>query len=461
MVFPSTHPPPFARTRRSGRARRSPSSTGEGEPKKKGGEAPATGDGQLTYEHAVERGFYRRDPGGLEGKFDNVRRYWEDQITRYMLRSFLGDFVQEKQRSLKRMRVLDLGCGAGEGYEILTSIRERSDSLADMEVQVLPRELIGSYVGVDISPAMVKEGRRIYEADPEVCFLEGDLSQGLGDLAREPPFDIYYSSYGSLSHLREEELETLLRDVLAHFGDSFILVADLVGRYSYEWPCYWEGPETDESQMRQYSMSYLYPTGTLDHVEVERFPLRYWGSREFDTLVRRLVDEEGGARVVKRELRDRSVLVGRHMNTGEFNRHAQPIRRAVNELHEFNRRTELETLVFDYTPLGGFPRINEFFEDFQMAWNAVVYAAGDALENWDRPERLEEAPDEFYPEVVRDAIRTIRDVIRHVRWFRMGDPRANVIEPQLGYILRNLEMDLQRGLGAAHSLLAVYWIRRD
>ena len=70
-------------------------------------------------------------------------------------------------------------------------------------------------------------------------------------------------------------------------------------------------------------------------------------------------------------------------------------------------------------------------------------------------------PPEELPEPVRESIRIIRNVVRNVQWFRMGDPRANVIEPQLGYILRNLEMDLQAGLGAAHGLLAIYELRKD
>ncbi|MDI6885949.1 MAG: hypothetical protein QMD22_06320 [archaeon] len=40
-------------------------------------------------------------------------------------------------------------------------------------------------------------------------------------------------------------------------------------------------------------------------------------------------------------------------------------------------------------------------------------------------------------------------------WMNNSNHRENVIEPQLGYALRNLEMRMQRGLGAAHGLLAV------
>lgn len=132
----------------------------------------------------------------------------------------------------------------------------------------------------------------------------------------------------------------------------------------------------------------------------------------------------------------------------------------MNSLHEFDRRTDLESLLFDYAPKPGFPEVNRFFEFFQMAWNTVTHAAIDALERWDDVAWLREPPPDTYPPAVQDSIRTIRNVIRNIKWFRMGDPRANVVEPQLGYILRNLEMDLQRGWGTSHGLLAVYEIHK-
>jgi hypothetical protein len=42
----------------------------------------------------------------------------------------------------------------------------------------------------------------------------------------------------------------------------------------------------------------------------------------------------------------------------------------------------------------------------------------------------------------------------------MGDPRANIVEPQLGYILRDIEIEEGRGFGAGHGLLAMYEFER-
>jgi hypothetical protein len=39
---------------------------------------------------------------------------------------------------------------------------------------------------------------------------------------------------------------------------------------------------------------------------------------------------------------------------------------------------------------------------------------------------------------------------------KIGNPRASLVEPQLGYCLRELEMGLQQGLGCGHGLVAVF-----
>ncbi|MBN1422305.1 MAG: class I SAM-dependent methyltransferase [Planctomycetes bacterium] len=415
--------------------------------------------GVETYRAAVADGHYHRDTGGLLGKHDNVRRYWEDQITRYALHGSIGPLVTHKRRSLSRIRVLDLGCGAGQGYEILTSLRKQGGSLAAREVDVLPSDMLGRYKGVDVNRAMVSQGNTTYTRTPKVGFEVADLRQGLGAVRRDPPYDVYFSLYGSLSHLEDDELRRLIEDITDHFDESCIFVADLIGRYSYEWPIHWPDAPDGEGEMRTYSMSYIYPPEVRNQVEVERFPLRLWCADELDRFVSEIVASKR-IRVAQRKILDRSIFVGRHMDTGEFNEHATPVREAVNRLHEPNVRTELESLIVDYVPQGGFERLNAFFERFQVAWNAVVHAAIDALDHWADPEWLNAPPAEDFPDSVQDAIRTIRNVVRNIKWFRMGDPRANVVEPQLGYILRNLEMDLQPGLGVGHGLVAIYEFTR-
>lgn len=416
--------------------------------------------GSQNYAAAVAAGAYERETGGLFGKYDNVRRFWEDQINRYTLGSFLAPLVAAKSRGLSRMRVLDLGCGAGEGYEILANVNRKTASLADKEADMLPPHMIGCYRGVDLSSAMIEKARQNYAGNPKLSFETADLNEGLPVSKEDPSYDIYFSSFGALSHLEDEALARLIGDICGHMGGRAVFVADMVGRYSYEWQCYWGEGTGGEGCMRPYSMSYIYPPEARSHEQVEVFPLRFWGGAELLGFVTETCARHG-VRIKRHGLHDRSILVGRHMNTAEFNPLAQPIREAVCSLHEFNVRTDLSRLLFDYVPLAGYPELNEFFEQFQMAWNAVVYGCMEALENWQNPEKLKEDPPKEYPQVVREAISTTRAVVRNLNWFRMGDPLANIVEPQLGYVLRNLESDLQKGLGAAHGLLAAFELVRE
>ena len=78
-----------------------------------------------TYTQAVKEGKYDLYVGNLFGKYDNVRTYWEDQLTRIALRPFLGELVEQRRQENRGLRIVDLGCGAGQGYEILTKIDYR------------------------------------------------------------------------------------------------------------------------------------------------------------------------------------------------------------------------------------------------------------------------------------------------------------------------------------------------
>ncbi|MFQ5753577.1 MAG: class I SAM-dependent methyltransferase, partial [bacterium] len=58
------------------------------------------------------------------------------------------------------------------------------------------------------------------------------------------------------------------------------------------------------------------------------------------------------------------------------------------------------------------------------------------------------------------ALMTIDRVINDTGWMWYGEPRANIIEPQLGYALRSLEANMQRGIGCGHGLIAILQIRK-
>jgi len=50
----------------------------------------------------------------------------------------------------------------------------------------------------------------------------------------------------------------------------------------------------------------------------------------------------------------------------------------------------------------------------------------------------------------------MKKVARASAGMRIGNPRASLLEPQLGYCLRELEMELQKGIGCGHGLVAIF-----
>lgn len=403
-----------------------------------------------TYEQAVHNGHYARDTGGLTGKHDNVRRYWEDELTGLAVRDPLERLLLDKKRALERLRVLDLGCGSGEGYELLTNIRRRTSGVETTNSLLVTPELVYLYLGVDISEAMVHQGRETYRGNGKVVFKQGDLREGLPAVVGVEPFDLYFSSYGSLSHLNDQELENLLVEIAQHAGEHALAVVDVLGKFSYEWQEEWDAESAEG--MREYSMAYLHPDGEVQADEIEHFPMRYWTRQGLEQLLAR-VSQQSGRSVSLRRSFDRSILVGRHMDTAIYNPKAPALRRAVNMLHESNHRTDLRDLLFDYHPRPGFDEVSRFFERMQMAWNLVVSYCIDRLASDEMDPEHEDL--EAFPEPVAGAVKTIAKVIDNVRWMRMGDPRANIIEPQLAYALRGLEVGLQQGEGYAHGLVGV------
>ncbi|WP_036487689.1 class I SAM-dependent methyltransferase [Myxosarcina sp. GI1] len=413
--------------------------------------------GSRTYSKAVSEGKYDLYLGNLFGKYDNVRTYWEDRLTRIALRPYLRKLVDSCQEQNRGVRIVDLGCGAGQGYQILTLIDRQDLDLGLQHQRVLPEENIETYLGLDISQAMVEKGNEIFEDKSNVSFARADLSEGLGKLkTTQSPFDIYFSSYASLSHLSRKDLVTLLQDICQHGHDNSVVVLDFVGRYSIEWPDYWSA-QTETEKVRDYSMSYLYSEATRKHLDIESFPLRFWTGREVKQLTQE-ISEATGIEIEVLELMDRSVMVGRHTDTREYNSLLKPIRRSINSLHEDYMRTDLQELILDPRMIPKHSEIAPFLRQLVESWNIVVEYCQQRLcqnislvnlQGW-----------HHYSKPLQFALMTIDRVIADVSWMWYGDPRANIIEPQLGYALRTLEYEMQQGLGCGHGLVAILKISK-
>jgi hypothetical protein len=70
------------------------------------------------YETAVQLGFHGLERGGLRGKKDNVRKYWEDTVVD-LWASVMGPLVACELRNLETT----LGEGVGCGHSLIVVAR--------------------------------------------------------------------------------------------------------------------------------------------------------------------------------------------------------------------------------------------------------------------------------------------------------------------------------------------------
>jgi len=399
------------------------------------------------YEAAVRQGFYGLEAGGLFGKKDNVRKYWEDLFIKLSLRNVVSLLLEHKDK----IRIVDLGSGSGEGFELLTHIPMGSEVAALERNFILSADQVAHCVGLDISPAMVDQGRKNYADRPNVTFQQVDLSEGF-PLAAEEPFDLYFSSYSSLSHLTASALAHVTRQIIAHARGTAYLVYDMFGRFSPEWPLYWSRT-CDETL--PYNMAYLLAPAERTPDRIENFPVTYWSAAKLDALVSEAARAAGKHAAVL-AMQDRSILVGRHTDTGLFNQNPNRMRHAVNCLFDWDYRGDTTHLGVDLAYLDAYrpvqPQAWERIHQYHQDWMTVVqtYTALAGSDNALVKRLIEESrPD------LSEELKMLAWIFRNAARFPVVDFWANVMGPQVACVLRNLEFLLPRGLGCGHGLLCV------
>jgi SAM-dependent methyltransferase len=404
------------------------------------------------YEIAVGAGFYGPDDSSLTGKKDNVRKYWEDISIKLCLRDVLEKLLAKR----RKLRVVDLGCGSGEGFELLTHVPARPHGARhERDFLVLPSEL-ETYVGLDLSPGMVAQGRQNHAAYAQVQFAEADLARGF-PLSDRPPFDLYFSSYASLSHLSPADLLKLVSQIGRHVDGEAFIVFDLLGQLSPEWPKYWhEKPPA----VLPYNMAYLLKAEERAPEKVDWFTNCFWTATE----LRRLLAEAGRQaerRIEVHTMVDRAVFVGRHIDTGLFNDNPRPLRYQVNRLLDHGYRGLVELLRVDLAHLEawrdaspeGWARIC----DYARKWNTVVELLEALMQRRnDVVRRLIEAAEP----PLADDLKMLAWVCRNGERFPVADYWASIVGPQVALVLRSLEMSYADAVGCGHALFCVARINK-
>jgi len=401
-----------------------------------------------AYNEALRSGQYAK-ASGLLGKYDNVRRFWEDEEIRLYLRPYLEGMVARKKERAEGLRVLDLGCGSGDGFELLTGITSRRSPVLEHDTAVIPANMLQLYKGIDINRGLLEQAQAVYGGREKIVFAHADINSY--DLTGEPPYDLYLANYGMLSHNNDEQTVALLGHIAQHSKGGALVLIDWLGRFSYEWQTLWT-QDLERSQWMDYAISYIYSGDKRRQAELTYFPLRLMARREVLDIYQQVKAQTGGSITLHR-LADRSSFVGRHMDTAQYNPHCQPLRRLVNSLFEPNVATNLDELLIRYVPKEGFLEINAYHQRLADWWNHLILFTRAGLERRTPPKTPREAPG-----MVGEALSTMKGILKLATTLKIGNPRASLVEPQLGYCLRELEMGLQQGLGCGHGLVAIFEI---
>nr|WP_246221350.1 class I SAM-dependent methyltransferase [Phytoactinopolyspora mesophila] len=289
------------------------------------------------------------------------------------------------------LRVLDLGCGLGDGLALLTQPH------GDLTPVIAGRQL--EYTGLDADPDMVETAATLHDV-PGTTFRAGDMRDDLppGDI------DLYLSCGVPYSHLTPDEMITVLSAMMTRIVDAgrrAVIVVDVLGRYSIEWT-----PNWDTSRWN-YAMTFL--EDTSERLEQ---PMTFYDRPALNSAIAEAAQRAAVPRVDV-SFTDRSILVGRHTATRAFNPSIPPYRTLVNDLARGSSTVAPADLAFDPPTVGAPDEILGFFHVLAARWNKLLEEAVPAT-----------------GEVAGD------------------DPAA------LAADLLQAEMDEQRGLGTGHSLTA-------
>lgn len=296
------------------------------------------------YSHGADhyRSPARRDPVKL-----TVEEVVSHRIYDYAVRS-LGKAPGDT------LRVIDLGCGTGDGLSLLTE--------SHLTAHPVVADLHLDYVGVDLDPNMIDAAREIHFTKTDCQFRVGDMR----DCLPEEPVDLVMSCGVPYSHLTHDEIEEVVTNIFGHIRrhrTRTAVVIDVLGRYSIEWPAMWE-------QTRwPYAMTFFKNSAPPIRDEMTHF-----GHQELSMLITSAASA-AGVRIDDAVFTDRSVAVGRHTSTGEFNSTIPPYRDLVNSLLRGDNTVDIQDLKLPDMHSDSAPHaVNVFFDHYTRRWNDRVAA---------------------------------------------------------------------------------------
>ncbi|RPI18921.1 MAG: methyltransferase domain-containing protein [Ignavibacteriae bacterium] len=399
------------------------------------------------YGAAEAKGYYGLDKTGIFGKKDNVRKFWEDISIKLLIRPYIENLMSVNQK----IRILDMGSGSGEGFDLLTHIPSNSKSIYNEYVLLPPQ--IDEYVGIDINLDAIEQGKNNFKDFKGVSFEYGDLEEGIDKrLLQKNAFDVYISTYGSLSFLNPDDFKQLACQVFSHAKNGSLFIFDVHGKYCPAWPVYWN----EKLSMQPYTMSYLNPSREAPQSDTEYFNICYWTVKDLKFYLERAA-ELANVKINILSFTDRSIFVGRHIDTGMFSTKALPIRFLINRMLDHDYTGGVESLKLDLSHLDQYRDINpeawERITDYQRQWNRVLILL-EALRHQDDT-RVKNFLENTDIELMSEELKFITWLYRNSDRFPVVDFWSNVIGPQIAVILRNIEMSYIEGVGCGHGLVGM------
>jgi len=356
---------------------------------------------------------------------DGVKLKWEEPFSRSVFKQAISSCNKKKGEKLK---VLDVGSGTGDGYVLLSRLFSEDQEVGSSY------EL--DYLGIDISHQMVEAANDLYGNHSNVQFKYADIRTS----SLTQPFDVYLSCGVPYSHLTHEELYEAIKMIAKNARDNSsrcAVVVDVLGRYSIEWTRKWKESRWD------YAMSFFESEG-----DAEASLMSFYSHHHLQEIMQQAA-QDIGCPVEKFEFFDRSIMVGRHTSTGEFNPELPQYRNLVNSLLDPSRQTELSQLIFQ-VELGSAPdHILNFFSQFSGWWNTLVADAAALL-----GESLAVKPVELPPEV-QGFKATAQKELEQISEKQLS---RQEVELMLAQMLCLLEATQQPGYGVGHDLFGVMWL---
>lgn len=364
-------------------------------------------------------------------KKDNVRQYWENELIQFALKPLLKTLVQKRTEQNRKLRILDLGSDLGQGFDLFTQIAVNPADLGLEKKFVLNEDMIALYLGLDLNYNAVEQANEIYQAKKKVRFIKTDYRKGLGLFKEcESPFDVYFSSFGSLSDLDEKMLQTLLCDIAEHAQDGSLVVLDVLGKNAL------------------FKKSNLH---TQEHT--------FWTQEDLLLLLENVAFKTDTKFEIRKQI-DRSILIAQSSSNWQYGIWFKNLRSTIHQLFEANVRTDLNKLILktDTFPEFGNPIIKRFWANLIQHWNIFVWFAIERMENEINPKDIDGWED--FSSLLQFAMMTLDRLMRDTAWISYGDTRANIIEPHIAYVLRSFEFELQKGMACGQHFSVILEVKK-